>query len=171
MARNSERRNPSRKDCEDTIKRILMTEVLEKGTNEHFRNAADFMNYFESLYPASTSLTKQVQRAVKSLQLPKDEKGYFIINKTQDQLDQERELSFILKKTEASVVPLEAEAYETVFLQTDPAYKHYLLQLLSESVTFQDKYITILDTTRGLLFYTKNANQLRILLESLIRKG
>lgn len=43
-------------------RRILMTEVLEKGKNEHFRTAADFMKYFESLYPASDALTKQVQR-------------------------------------------------------------------------------------------------------------
>ena len=55
------RKNPSRETCENTIKRILMTEVLQNGVNRHFRNAADFMNYFESLYPASDALTKQVQ--------------------------------------------------------------------------------------------------------------
>ena len=56
------RKNPSRETCEGIIRRILMTEVLEKGKNEHFRTAADFMKYFESLYPASDALTKQVQR-------------------------------------------------------------------------------------------------------------
>ena len=70
--KTTQRRNPSRKECEDIIRRILMTEVLEKGTNEHFKTAADFMKYFESLYPASDSLTKQVQRAIKSLAMPKD---------------------------------------------------------------------------------------------------
>lgn len=45
------RKNPSRETCEGIIRRILMTEVLEKGKNEHFRTAADFMKYFESLYP------------------------------------------------------------------------------------------------------------------------
>ena len=54
------RKNPSRETCEGIIRRILMTEVLEKGKNEHFRTAADFMKYFESLYPASDALTKQV---------------------------------------------------------------------------------------------------------------
>ena len=58
------RKNPSRETCEGIIRRILMTEVLEKGKNEHFRTAADFMKYFESLYPASDALTKQVQRAI-----------------------------------------------------------------------------------------------------------
>ena len=43
------RKNPSRETCEGIIRRILMTEVLEKGKNEHFRTAADFMKYFESL--------------------------------------------------------------------------------------------------------------------------
>ena len=65
----SSRRSPSREACEKTIKRILMTEVLENGRNKHFKSAADFMNYFESLYPASDALTKQVQRAVKALDI------------------------------------------------------------------------------------------------------
>ena len=77
MERNTTlRKNPSRETCENIIKRILMTEVLENGSNKHFRFASDFMNYFESLYPASDALTKQVQRAIKSLDMPKDENGY-----------------------------------------------------------------------------------------------
>ena len=52
------RKNPSRKECEDIIRRILMTEMLEKGKNEHFKTATDFMKYFESLDPASDSLTR-----------------------------------------------------------------------------------------------------------------
>ena len=158
------RKNPSRKECEDIIRRILMTEMLEKGKNEHFKTAADFMKYFESLYPASDSLTKQVQRAIKSLDMPKDPNGYFIINKTAEQLDQDQELSFMLQKSKAHVTSL--EDYETLFLATDPNYKSYLLQLIRES-----KYITILDTTDGLLFYTKNASQLRTLLESLMQQN
>lgn len=160
------RHNPSRKECEDIIRRILMTEVLEKGTNEHFKTATDFLTYFQSLYPASDSLTKQVQRAVKSLNMPKDDRGYYIINKTETQLEQDKELSFILKKTKAKSLSL--EECETLFLETNPTYKDYLLQLLKESVTFSGKYITILDTTDGLLFYTENKAQLKVLLDSLI---
>ncbi len=162
------RQNPSRKECEDIIRRILMTEVLEKGTNEHFKNATDFLAYFQSLYPASDSLTKQVQRAVKALNMPKDDRGYYIINKTAEQLQQDKELSFMLKKTHANCVSL--DEYETLFLEVAPTYKDYLLQLLKESVTFSDKYITILDTSNGLLFYTKNKTQLKVLLDSLIRR-
>ena len=46
---NSTRKNPSRETCQKIIKRILVTEVLEKGCNEHFRQASDFMGYFQSL--------------------------------------------------------------------------------------------------------------------------
>ncbi|MBQ9579897.1 MAG: hypothetical protein IJR23_01820, partial [Lachnospiraceae bacterium] len=88
------RHNPSRSEFESIIKRILVTEVLTKGRNEQFRNASDFMSYFESLYPAGTALTKQVQRAIKSMMLPKDEHGYLIINKTEEQLEEEKDLSF-----------------------------------------------------------------------------
>ncbi len=45
------------------------------------------MKYFESLYPASDALTKQVQRAIRSLNMPKDELGYFIPNKTAEQFE------------------------------------------------------------------------------------
>ncbi len=161
-------KNPSRKQCEDTIRRILMTEMLEKGTNEHFKNATDFLSYFQSLYPASDSLTKQVQRAVKSMNLPKDEHGFYIINKTEEQLAQDKELSFLLKKSNATIQEL--SSYETLFLQVDPTCRSYLLQLISESRTFNDKYITILETSRGLLFYTQSKQNLSVLLDSLIQK-
>lgn len=49
-----------------------------KRKNRHFRKAADFMSYFESLYPASDALTKQVQRAVQSLHMPKDANGFLL---------------------------------------------------------------------------------------------
>ena len=71
---NTTRKNPSRETCQKIIKRILVTEVLEKGCNEHFRQASDFMGYFQSLYPASDALTKQVQRAIKAMDMPRDER-------------------------------------------------------------------------------------------------
>ncbi|MCR5416491.1 MAG: hypothetical protein K6E79_06835 [Pseudobutyrivibrio sp.] len=162
------KKNPSRKECEAIIKKILMTEVLERGTNEHFKTAADFMNYFQSLYPASDSLTKQVQRAVKALGMPKDERGYFIINKTAAQLEQDKEIAFLLTKTNASLCPL--EEYESVFLKCSTKYKDYLYQLLSESDTFADKIITMLNTSNGIILYTNNKHQLEILLNSLINR-
>lgn len=168
MENQNVRRNPSRKECEDIIRRILMTEVLEKGTNEHFKNATDFLGYFQSLYPAGDSLTKQVQRAVKAMNMPKDDRGYYIINKTEEQLDQDKELSYLLKKTQAT--PVSLSSCETLFLQVDPSYKDYLLQLIEESITFSDKYVTIVNTSRGLLFYTEKKQQLKILLESLTKR-
>ncbi len=162
------RKNPSRATCEDIIKRILMTEVLEKGTNEHFKTAADFMSYFQSLYPASDSLTKQVQRAVKSLGMPKDERGYFIINKTESQLNQDKEIAFLMKKTDAHITLF--EEYETLFLSVDRQYKDYLFQLLSESDTFAEKIITMVNTSNGIIFFTDNKQQLEILINSLINR-
>ncbi len=162
------KKNPSRVECENIIRRILMTEVLEKGTNAHFKTASDFLKYFQSLYPASDSLTKQVQRAVKSLNMPKDEKGYFIINKTESQLSQDREISYLLKKTCAIIKPF--EEYETLFLETNPTYKDYLYEIISKSDTFSEKVITIMNTSNGLLFFTNNKQQLEILINSLINR-
>lgn len=160
------RKNPSRETCEGIIKRILMTEILEKGKNEHFKTAADFMNYFESLYPASDALTKQVQRAVKSLHMPKDESGYFIPNKTAEQLEQEKELQYLLRRGEASVCSM--EDYKPVFLKTTPEISSYLLDAINRSPVFEGKYITAHSTANGILFYTKTPLQLEVLLNSLI---
>lgn len=160
------RKNPSRETCEGIIKRILMTEVLEHGRNKHFRFASDFMNYFESLYPASDALTKQVQRAVKSLDMPKDEFGYFIVNKTSAQLEHEKEITNILNNTNVTIHPM--EQIESIFLTVNAYLKSYLIHLLETSETFQGKYLTIVETSNGLLIYTENKKQLLILLNSLI---
>ncbi len=158
--------SPSRKECEEHIKRMLMMEVLEKGCNEHFKNPSDFMAFFESLYPVSPGLTKQVQRAVKSLNLPKDKSGYYIIGKTQSQLDQDQEISFMLKKTNASVDSF--GECDTVFLKVSHEHKDYLYRLLSESETFVDKYITMMECSNGILFLTRTKSQLETMLTSLM---
>ncbi len=162
------RKNPSRQACEDIIKRILMTEVLEKGTNEHFKTAADFMPYFQSLYPASDALNKQVQRAVKALAMPKDKKGFYIINKTEAQLAQDNELAFLLKKTNASISSL--DNLDTIFLKCSSSSKDYLYQMLSESTTFAEKIVTMVNSSNGIILYTTNKQQLEILINSLIEK-
>lgn len=159
------RKNPSREACENIIKRILMTEVLENGRNKHFRFASDFMNYFESLYPASDALTKQVQRAIKSLDMPKDENGYYIVNKTAAQLENEKQITQLLKDANVSVHSM--EQIDTIFLSVNSYMRSYLIHLIETTETFQGKYITIVETSNGLLIYTENKSQLLILLNSL----
>lgn len=156
--RNSLRKNPSREQCQKMIKRILVTEVLEKGRNEHFKQAADFMNYFESLYPPSDALTKQVQRAIKAMDMPKDENGYFIINKTSAQVDQEQEIKYLMQKGNAFAVDL--SECETVLLKADSSLRSYLLHILSSSVTFENKMETAVETCNGILIYTKEKEKL-----------
>ena len=165
MDKSTIRKNPSRESCEGVIKRILMTEVLEHGTNSHFKSASDFMNYFESLYPASDALTKQVQRAVKALNMPKDENGYFIVNKTVEQFDQEKEITNVFSQAMVNINPM--ENIDTVFMSCADHYKEYIIHLIDSSETFSGKYITLVKTTNGILFYTENRNQLLILLNSL----
>lgn len=160
------RKNPSRETCEGIIKRILMTEILEKGKNQHFRTAADFMNYFESLYPASDALTKQVQRAVKSLNMPKDDFGYFIPNKTPEQLEQEKELQYLFHNADAAVFSM--EDYKPLLLKTKPEVSSYLLHVIDTSPIFEGKYLAAHEVKGGILFYTKTPSQLEILLNSLI---
>ncbi len=159
-------KNPSREACENIIRRILMTEVLENGSNCHFKTATDFLVYFESLYPPSDALTKQVQRAVKALNMPKDEKGYFIVNKTNEQFEQEKEISRLFAAAHVSIHPM--EEIETVFLQADRHMRACLMHLLETSATFQNKFLTMVETSNGILIYTENKKQLLVLIESLM---
>lgn len=144
--------NPSRSTCEEIIKRILQTEEKENGSNIHFKNATDFMSYFESLYPSGPALTKQVQRAIKSMDLAKDDNGYFLINKTKNQQIKEKELSRALRKTK-SYFDTEI-ALQTVLLHTTDSYKSYLLDLLKESDSISRLYTTAIETSNGILFLT-----------------
>jgi hypothetical protein len=165
MGEMSTHKNPSRESCEKVIRRILMTEVLEQGTNRHFKTAADFMSYFESLYPASDALTKQVQRAIKAMDMPKDEDGYFIANKTTGQIEQEKEISHLFEVAHVTIDPM--ENYETVFLSADAPMREHLIYVLESTESFRGKFLTIVPTSNGLILYTKNKNQLLILLNSL----
>ena len=162
------KKNPSRETCENIIRRILMTEVLEKGTNAHFHQASDFMRYFESLYPASDSLTKQVQRAVRSMNLPRDEKGYFIINKTREQLAQETELKQLIKQGPFSLHPM--EQVETVFIEAPDYCLDHLIYNLSNWELLRDKYITMVKSCNGILIYTKDKSKVISLINSIIDK-
>lgn len=165
MSQQKFKKNPSRETCESIIQRILTAEIKERGKNEHFRQAADFMPYFESLYPASESLTKQVQRAVRTLNLPKDENGYFIINKSPLQVQQDQELKRMFQRAEA--VSCDLSDCETVFLKTQPECTDYLMNLIADSESFRGSYMTMLKTCNGILFYTEDKTCILKLLELL----
>lgn len=163
------RRNPSRKECEKAIRRILITEILENGKNKHFRMATDFISYFESLYPASDSLTKQVQRAVKAMNMPKDENGFFIIDRTPRQVAQDKELQSLFQHADARIESL--DDCETLFLALDANYRSYISYQISVSDTLQDKYVTIQETTNGLIIYTRDKKKLEQVLQRLMLPG
>lgn len=165
--KNPVRKNPSREVCEQIIRRILFTELSEHGKNSHFKQASDFMGYFESLYPASDGLTKQVQRAVKALQMPKDENGYFIPNKTALQLKQEQELSRLFRQSSSSLQDL--SGCEPVFLRLDAAFMDHAIYLFEQCDTFRNSFQVLVKCSGGLLFYTRKKEQLLILLENLLK--
>jgi hypothetical protein len=123
------------------------------------------MNYFESLYPASDALTKQVQRAVKALDMAKDENGFFIVDKTADQVEQDRELSRILSNCHAVVDAM--ENCETVLVSCDTPVREYLIHMLESAESFREKILTIVPASNGIVIYTRNKKELLTLLNSL----
>lgn len=166
--KNQLRKNPSRETCESIIRRILMTELTQNGKNRHFRKATDFMSYFESLYPASDALTKQVQRAVQSLHMPKDADGFFIVDKTAAQVEQEQCLGKLFADANVSLHPM--EQVETVFLSVPSHMQELLLHTFEQSDLFAGQILTIVRTCNGLLIYTEDKKQLLSLLNRLINQ-
>jgi hypothetical protein len=159
------RKNPSRQTCEVMIKRILSAEVAQHGSNQYFKSAADFMSYFESLYPASDALTKQVQRAIKAMDMPKDENGYFVANKTVGEYEQEKAFSQAFSLANAHIDPM--ENIETIFLSVPPHMQAYMIHLFENTAIFQGQYLTIAPVSNGLLVYTDKKDDLISLLNSL----
>lgn len=100
------------------------------------------------------------------MNMPKDSNGYFIINKSRRTVRTGRGSALSVSKAPASVEPL--EEYETVFLRADAKLASYLMDTIEDSITFQDKYITMVKTSNGILFYTLNKPVLVTLLNSLI---
>lgn len=153
---SSSHKNPSRKSCEQTIKRILTREFEEYGENHHFKQASDFMIYFESLHPASPSLTKQVQRAVSSLNLPRDENGFFLINKTAEQYKAEQELSKLLK--DSQLVSL--EDCTPILIKAEHWKCAHMIHLLECCEEVQNLCSTLTESNNGIILYTKSPEQL-----------
>lgn len=160
---NSFHKNPSRKSCEQIIKNILNREYEEYGENHHFKQASDFMLYFESLHPASPSLTKQVQRAVNSLNLPRDENGYFIIHKSAEEYQAEQELSTLLKQSSIS----DLSSCKPILIQTESWKSKHIIYLLKKMSEFEKLHETIAETDNGILIYTKYPQDLSALLSGL----
>ncbi len=63
--------------------------------------------------------------------MPKDELGYFIPNKTAEQLAHEQELTYILKKANADVCRM--DDYQPLFLKADDAVSSYMLSRITDS--------------------------------------
>jgi len=167
-----ERRGPSRADCEKAIRRILMTETLENGRNLHFKSSSDFMSYFESLYPASPGLRKQIQRAIHEMDMAKDADGFYIVGKTKGDARDENELSSLMKASGAVISDSGANAaLETVFieLETEERYKiPYIAERLSRLESLSGKYLALIPCTNGILFLTRQKEVLKLRLSALL---
>lgn len=114
------------------------------------------MIYFESLHPASPSLTKQVQRAVSSLNLARDENGYFMIHKTVEEYQAEQELARLLETASLSNL----HNYTPVFIKTEPWKRSILMQMIASISEMRMLYETIAETGDGLILYTKFPDKL-----------
>ncbi|MCI9020631.1 MAG: hypothetical protein HFH32_07820 [Eubacterium sp.] len=121
------------------------------------------MLYFESLHPASPSLTKQVQRAVNSLNLPRDENGYFIIHKSAEEYQAEQELSTLLKQSSIS----DLSSCTPILIQTESWKSKHIIYLLKKMSEFEKLHETIAETDNGILIYTKYPQDLSALLSGL----
>ncbi len=163
---------PSRSECEEAIRRILITETLENGANRHFKNSTDFMPYFEALYPAGPGLRKQVQRALKSLDLPKDDSGYYMVHKTKSQAKDDSELAALLADAGAVMdAPNIEDPLQMIFisLQTENAADTaYIASRLARSATLAGRFETMIPATNGIVVLTREPGAFRKFIAELL---
>ena len=163
--RPTKKRTPSRAECEAIIKKILTTEAQARTVNSTFKKPSDFMGYFESLYPPSAALTKQVQRAIAALDMARDSKGYYIINKSKEQSNQDNDIRRLLTEAQYSVDPLETDS--TVFLKIEGSFVDFVLHKLADSITMKPYITTMVPCYNGILIYTKDKEKVIELFNSL----
>lgn len=163
----TKKRTPSRTECENMIKKILLTEVENRTVNATFKKPSDFMSFFESLYPPSPALSKQVQRAIKSLNMAKDENGYYILNKSQEQSNQDNTLKALLLEADYTITSLDSA--ETIFLQLESDYIDFVMNKLANSISARPHIITMIPTINGILIYTNEKSRLFDLLDNIKR--
>ena len=163
----NKKKNPSRKECEAIIRKILSVEVERRTVNNTFRKPADFMKYFESLYIPSAALTKQVQRAIKSMNMAKDSNGYYILNKTKEQSDQDKELRNLFEEADYSINRL--DNCQQIFIKLDPEYIDFILNKLSNSISVEKYIITMYKCYNGIVIITNDINTLYKLLDNTIK--
>ncbi len=161
----SKKRTPSRAECETIIKKILKTETESRTVNATFKKPADFMNFFESLYPPSAALTKQVQRAIKSLNMAKDKNGYYILNKSKEQSNQDNNIKSLLMEADYSVDSLDNA--QNVFLQLKGEYVDFVIHKIADSITLQPYIVTMIPCYNGIMIVTNNKEELLSLLNNL----
>ncbi len=159
------KKTPSRAECEAIIRKILTTEVQARTVNSTFKRPSDFMAYFESLYPPSSALTKQVQRAITALDMARDSKGYYIINKSKEQSNQDNDIRRLLTEGGYEVDPMETDS--CLFIRLDSAYIDFVMHKLEDSITLREHITTMIPCYNGIMIYTKNKEKLTELLNSL----
>ena len=163
--RPTKKKTPSRAECEAIIRKILTTEAQARTVNSTFKRPSDFMGYFESLYPPSGALTKQVQRAIAAMDMARDGKGYYIINKTKEQSNQDNDIRNLLTEAGYSVDPLDED--RCVFVKFEGSYVDFVLHKLEDSITLQPYITTMVPCYNGIMIYTKDKDKLIELLNSL----
>jgi len=164
---NKIKKNPSRETCEAAIQRILLADIAANGSNIHFKKATDFMPYFESLYVPTPALTKQVQRAIKHLNLPKDENGYYVIGKTKDQLQSDEELKGLLHEGDFSIS--HTGSVSVVIIKSPGFACDYLIHKLKSNPAVNNMIITMVKSIDGVVIYTGNPDKLSNYLNNLLR--
>ena len=146
--------NPSRMDCEILIRKILTSEVKQKGQNCQFKHSVDFLPFFESLYPSSKSLGKQVQRAIKEMNLPKDYQGYYIINRSLEELSLETHLFHFFQYESLKIRVVNND--ELLLFSQDTTIYSYSMTKLKQLFSYLDINTSWVISEKGIQLITKD---------------
>lgn len=98
--------------------------------------------------------------------ISRDERGYFIVNKTSEQFEQDKEISRLLQSGEASLKSL-AES-EPVLIEVPTELADYLMYTLSSSISLKGHYDTMVKAYNGIIIYTRERSRILSYLQTLL---
>ena len=98
--------------------------------------------------------------------MPKDEDGFFIVDRTVKQMEKEKSLKAILSESESVVTDL--SGYAPILVKTDPHNRIYLMHLISEVSTLNDKIAAMTECSVGVILYTVEKEKVLSILDRLL---
>lgn len=100
------------------------------------------------------------------MNLLKDEDGFYTLERSEENLRNQEEIRRLFRSHVKLIPSSDLRTMSFLFLAVESPEKEYLLQLLSREKSLSGKYLTMMDSSNGILFLTEQPDVLLSALSS-----